>query len=227
MADTCFVEDLNTLPEQVQLNKENIKKLSDSSTTQAEQLQTLTTKIDTNTANIATNTESIDSIKQSYLLKTDASNTYLTKTDASNTYLTKTDASNTYVMDYDYFDAVLTPSGFEKLQANANIGTSITLFKDTDFTEEIYNIDLKHKTAIFNLYRNDENIYISINIKLDIGRTTSYYSDNDQPSSWYTGIGVIKLGSAAVSGNNYLCYIAYDTTTYNNGLIITPIKKLN
>ena len=72
----------------------------------------------------------------------------------------------------------------------------------------------------------DEEVYISEDIKLDIGNTTSYYSDNDQPSIWYTGIGVIKLGTAAVGGNNYLCYIAYDTT-YNNGLTITPIKKLN
>lgn len=148
---------------------------------------------------------------------------YLTKTDASNTYATK---SAIKTLEYDYFDAVLTPSGFTKIQADVTIGNSITLFKDTDFTEDIYNIDLKHKTAIFNLYRNNENIYISTNIKLDIGRTTSYYSDNDQPSTWYTGIGVIKLGSAADSGNNYLCYIAYDTA-YNSGLIITPIKKLN
>lgn len=148
---------------------------------------------------------------------------YLTKTDASNTYATK---SAIKTLEYDYFDAVLTPSGFTKIQADVTIGNSITLFKDTDFTEDIYNIDLKHKTAIFDLYRNNENIYISTNIKLDIGRTTSYYSDNDQPSTWYTGIGVIKLGSAADSGNNYLCYIAYDTT-YNSGLIITPIKKLN
>lgn len=148
---------------------------------------------------------------------------YLTKTDASNTYVTKSAIKS---LEYDYFDAVLTPSGFAKIQANATIGNSITLIKDTDFTEDIYNIDFKHRTAIFNLYRNDENIYISTNIKLDIGRTTSYYSDNDQPSTWYTGIGVIKLGSATVSGNNYLCYIAYDAS-YNNGLTITPIKKLN
>lgn len=220
------INDFNTLPEQVQLNKEDIKKLSDSSTTQAEQLQTLTTKVDTNTANI-------DSIKQSYLLKTDASNTYLTKTDASNTYLTRTDASNTYAtksaiksLEYDYFDAALTPSGIEKIQANVTIGTSITLFNDRDFTADIYNIDSKHKTVIFNLRPYDKDIYISSNIKLDIGMTTSYYSNNDQPSTWCTGIGVVKLGPAAASGNNYLCYIAYDTV-HNNGLIITPIKKLN
>ena len=100
------------------------------------------------------------------------------------------------------------------------------MVKDTDFTVDIYNNDLKHKTVIFNLYKNDENVYISTNIKLDIGRTTSYYSDNDQPCTWYTGIGVIKLGPAAIFGNGYLCYIAYDAS-YNNGLIITPIKKLS
>ena len=204
MADTFFLEGLNTLPEQVQLNKEDIKKLTDSSTTQTEQLQTLTTKVNTNTANIVTNAENIDSIKQSYLLKSDASNTYATKTAIKS-------------LEYDYFDAVLTPSGFAKIQANATIGNSITLFKDTDFTEDIYNIDLKHKTVIFNLYQNDED-YISANIKLDIGRTIS--------SVWYTGIGVIKLGIAADTDNNYLCYIAYDAS-HNNGLTITPIKKLN
>ena len=213
MADTFFLEGLNTLPEQVQLNKEDIKKLTDSSTTQTEQLQTLTTKVDTNTANIATNAENINSIKQSYLLKSDASNTYATK-------------SAIKTLEYGYFDAVLTPSGFAKIQVNATIGNSITLFKDTDFTEDIYNIDSKYKTVIFNLYQNDENDYISTNIKLDIGRTTSSYSDNGISSIWYTGIGVIKLGIAAVTGNNYLCYIAYDAS-YNNGLTITPIKKLN
>ena len=172
-------------------------------------------------------------INYNYLKKSTASDIYLTKTDASNTYLSKTDASNTYAtksaiktLEYDYFDAVLTPSGFAKIQAAVTIGNSITLFKDTDFTEDIYNIDLKHKTAIFNLYQNNENVYISTNIKLDIGKTTSYYSDNDKSSIWYTGIGVIKLDTAAAYGNNYLCYIAYNPS-YNSGLIITPIKKLN
>ena len=213
MADTFFLEGLNTLPEQVQINKEdiktntdNIQRLGDLFDTYHDQIHSLNTKVNTNTADI-------DSIKQSYLLKTDASNTYATK-------------SAIKTLEYDYFDAVLTPSGFAKIQVNATIGNSITLFKDTDFTEDIYNIDLKHKTVIFNLYQNDENDYISTNIKLDIGRTTSSYSDNSQNSIWYTGIGVIKLGIAAVSGNNYLCYIAYDVL-YNNGLTITPIKKLN
>lgn len=162
-------------------------------------------------------------VNKYYLTKTDASNTYLSKSDASNIYATK---SAIKTLEYDYFDAVLTTTGFAKIQANATIGTSINLVKDTDFTEDIYNVDLKHKTVIFNLYKNDENVYISTNIKLDIGRTTSYYSDNDQPFTWYTGIGVIKLGPDRIFGNSYLCYIAYDAT-YNNGLIITPIKKLS
>lgn len=254
MAKELFNSDFYTLPEQVQLNKEDIKKLTDSSTTQTEQLQALSTKVDTNTSNIATNTrniatntaniatntsditkiqDDIGKIDQYYLKKTDASNTYLTKTDASNTYLSKTDASNTYVtktaiksLEYDYFDAVLTRVGLAKIQANATIGTSITLVKDTDFTANIYNIDMEHKTVIFNLYQNNENDYISTNIKLDIGRTTTYYGDNDQPSTWFTGIGVIKLGTTAVSDNNYLCYITYNNTFYP-ALIITPINKLS
>lgn len=162
-------------------------------------------------------------INYHYLRKTQALETYLSKSDASNIYAKKS-AINT--LEYDYFDAVLTTTGFTKIQANATIGTSINLVKDTDFTEDIYNTDIEHKTVIFNLYKNDENIYISTNIKLDIGRTTSYYSDNDQPYTWYTGVGVIKLGPAAIFGNSYLCYIAYDAT-YNNGLIITPIQKLS
>ena len=59
MAKELFNSDFYTLPEQVQINKEEIKNLSDSSTTQTEQLQALTTKVDTNTANIATNTSNI------------------------------------------------------------------------------------------------------------------------------------------------------------------------
>ena len=324
------INEFNTLPEQVQLNKEDIKKLTDSSTTQAEQLQTLSTKVDTITSNIAnlgwelkTNArgdkgyipknfdenipysltnitdltqasglniyKNTDGYVCSYLtiyipseddfvgIWTGHDNTngyfcslsmatpndkttypvvtyiansncpqslnsdkfkedrtiatmgwvneyYLTKTDASNTYATKTAIKS---LEYNYFDALLTPSGFAKIQVDPTIGNSITLIKDTDFTEHIYNADLKHMTVIFTLYRDDdEEVYISSNIKLDIGKTTTYYGDNGQPSIWFTGIGVIKLGSNAVSGNNYLCYIAYDTT-YNNGLIITPIKKLN
>ena len=317
MADTCFIEGLNTLPEQVQLNKEDIK--------------TLNAKIDTITSNIAnlgwelktnasgdkgyipknfdenipysltditdsTQSSGLNTYKDSdgyvwsylsiyipseddfvgiwtghdntdgyfcslsmatpndkttYLVVTYIANSdcpqslsgsdkykedntiatmgwvnkyYLTKTDASNTYATK---SAIKTLEYDYFDAVLTPSGFAKIQVNPTIGTSINLVKDTDFTENIYNADLKHKTAIFALRRDDdEEVYISENIKLDIGRTTSYYSDNDQPATWYTGIGVIKLGTAAVYGNNYLCYIAYDIT-YNGGLKITPVQRLN
>lgn len=313
------INDFNTLPEQVQLNKEDIKKLTDSSSTQTEQLQTLTTKVDTNTANIATNTSNIatnatnidnlskkvydngavsfylDSDKfyfkdnasgqvcylyrpstNTWFLKPNVSftidgyviitehlaveesfdtktlninnktinnisdsnttdkNTLLTGKAINDTFLTKTDASNTYAkinelrpLQNNYFDADLTTAGFAKIQANATIGTSITLFKDTDFIEDITNTDLAHSTVIFSLYRDDdEGVYISENIKLDIGRTTSYYSDNNQPNYWFTGLGVIKLGSAANFGNNYLCYIAYDAS-YNNGLIITPIKKLN
>lgn len=59
MAKELFNSDFYTLPEQVQINKDDIKKLTDSSTTEAEQLQTLSTKVDTNTANIATNTRNI------------------------------------------------------------------------------------------------------------------------------------------------------------------------
>lgn len=220
MSDLKIYDDYNTLPEQVQINKEDIKKLTDSSTTQTEQLQALTTKVDTNTANIATNTANFDI----YLSKTDASNTYLTKTDASNTYATM---NALRPLQNTYFDADLTIAGLAKIQTNATIGTSITLVKNTDFIENITNTDLAHRTVIFTLYQNDdEEVYISENIKLNIVNTTDYYGDNDQPHIWFTGMGVIKLGSASALDNNYLCYIAYDTTS-TRGLMITPVQKLN
>lgn len=149
-------------------------------------------------------------------------------------YLKKTDASNTYAtmnalkpLQNTYFDADLTTAGLAKIQTNATIGTSITLVKDTDFIENITNTDLAHRTVIFTLYQNDaEEVYISENIKLNIVNTTDYYGDNDQHHIWFTGMGVIKLGSASALGNNYLCYIAYDTTS-TRGLMITPVLKLN
>lgn len=229
MADTFFIEDLNTLPEQVQLNKEDIKKLSDSSNTQTEQIQTLATKVDTNTANIATNTENIDSIKQSYLLKSDASNTYLSKTEASNTYATKTELSNANkridALDTGLLDIDLKPTGLAKIQADVTLGVSITLINNTDFIE--YNESNDYKILNFTIYMDEnEEYYISTDIILNVGQTANQYNDNDQPSTWLTGIGAIKLGPASEFDNNYLCFIAYDTA-YNSGIIITPIIKLN
>lgn len=316
MADTFFIKGLNTLPEQVQLNKEDIK--------------TLNAKIDTITSNIAnpgwelktnaignksyipknfdenipysltnitdsTQASGLNTYKDSdgyvwsYLTiyipseddfvgiwtghdNTDGyfcslsmatpndKTTYLTVTYIANSdcpqslnndtykedntiatmgwvnkyYLTKTDASNTYAttnalrpLQNTYFDVDLTTAGLAKIQANATIGTSITLAEGTDFIENITNADLAHRTAIFTLYRDyDEEVYISKKIKLDIANTTDYYSDNDRHHIWFTGLGVIKLGSASANNNNYLCYIAYDTTS-TKGLMITPVQKLN
>ena len=185
---------------------------------------TYITKISTDDDKLEHSMLTAKAVDQYYLKKTDASNTYLSKVDASNTYATKSALKS---LEYDYFDADLTPTGLAKIQSNATIGTSITLRKNTDFVENIYNTNLAHKTAIFSLYLDDnEDVYISENIKLDIGRTTSYYGDNDQPYTWLTGLGVIKLGSASQGGNQYLCYITY-CMTYDTGLIITPIRKLD
>lgn len=149
-------------------------------------------------------------------------------------YLTKTNASNTYAttnalkpLQNTYFEADLTTAGLAKIQANATIGTSITLIKNTDFIENINNKDLAHRTVIFTLYRDDnEEVYISENIKLDIVNTTDYYGGNDQPHIWFAGMGVIKLGSASAPNNNYLCYITCDSTSTGE-LMITPVQKLN
>lgn len=317
MADTFFIEGLNTLPEQVQINKDDIKTLNAKIDTITSNIANLGWELKTNTSgdksyipknfdenipysltNITDSTQASglntykdsDGYVWSYLSiyipseddfvgiwtghdNTDGyfcslsmatpndKTTYLVVTYIANSdcpqslnddtykedntiatmgwvnkyYLTKADASNTYAtinalkkpLQNTYFDADLTAAGLAKIQANATIGTSITLVKDTDFIELITNTDLAHRTAIFTLYRDyDEEVYISKNIKLDIANTTDYYSDNDQPHIWFTGLGVIKLGSASVSGNNYLCYIAYDTTS-TRGLMITPVQKLN
>lgn len=241
MADTCFVEGLNTLPEQVQLNKENIKKLSDLSTTQAEQLQTLTTKVDTNTANIATNTtniatntESIDSIKQSYLLKSDASNTYATKTelnndylkksDASDTYLTKTDASNTYVTIEDYDerfdtgDIVLSTQGFNKIKTMAEKeGTTITLIAPTDFYDYVQVTNTNE--IILSVHYNGNPIYRNIHLMPNqtIDDYTAYQDATEY--SWYTGHAMLNLPS---QHNGYFA-ISYQNDTNNSQLILTLI----
>lgn len=228
MADTFFIEGLNTLPEQVQINKEdiktntdNIQRLVDLSDTYHDQIQSLNTKVNTNTADI-------DSIKQSYLLKTDASNTYLSKTVASTTYATKTELSNANkridALDTGTFDIDLTTPGLEKIKANVTIGSPITLTKDTDFSEYIDGVHT-YKTILFSIYTDQsEDYYISVDIKLDVGYTADVYGDNDQNYTWLTGIGVIKLGPN-LNGNNYLCYISY-SQGYTSPLIITPIQKL-
>ena len=343
MADTFFIEGLNTLPEQVQINKDNIKtntdniqKLGDLSDTYHEQIHSLNTQVATNTADIdnlskkvydngtssfqiekgedskdyftfkndnnflkiyiikedpfnelywaiRTNNQGIyftsavvfydearinrlyvnhnisganyvdwisdsdstdkhhlltaNSINTYYLHKSEASSKYLTKTDASNTYLTKTDASTTYAtktelsnankridaLDTGTFDVDLTTAGLAKIKANVTIGTSITLTKDTDFSE--YLDYTGYKTVIFTLYiDNNEKYFISTDIKLDVGDTADVYGDNDQNYTWLTGIGVIKLGPD-ISGSNYLCYISY-SQGYTSPLVITPIQKL-
>lgn len=319
MADTFFIEGLNTLPEQVQLNKEDIKKLSDSNTTQTEQIQALNTKVDTNTSNITTNTTDIDNLSKkvydngtiSFYLDSDLfifknketdnyfyihlnssssnewvlghvdifafdcsvlyinrgklhingaiytnslyihniqitkisnsndtdssslltgkaiNDTFLTKTDASNTYATKNELSNANkridALDTGTFDVDLTTSGLAKIKANVSIGTPITLTENTDFSQ--YLDYTNYKTVIFTLYMDDEEEYfISKDIKLNVGDTADVYGDNDQNYTWLTGIGVIKLGPN-LNGNNYLCYISY-SQGYTSPLVITPIQKL-
>lgn len=309
MADTFFIEGLNTLPEQVQLNKEDIKKLSDSSNAQ---IQALTTKIDKNATGIdnlskkvydngrisfylgyssfifkdnkaynyfsihrnGVSSWSLEDIElfnfhcnvyingavrvtngylyaDSLVINTSADNditnisnsnatdshslltgkaindTFLTKTDASNTYATKNELSNANkridALDTGTFDVDLTTSGLAKIKANVSIGTPITLTNNTDFSQ--YLDYTNYKTVIFTLYMDEEEEYfISTDIKLNVGVTADVYGDNDQNYTWLTGIGVIKLGPN-LDGNNYLCYISY-SQGYTSPLVITPIQKL-
>lgn len=223
------INDFNTLPEQVQINKEDIKKLSDSSTTQTEQIQALTTKVDTNTANIATNTEHIRALSQACLTKEEARTTYLTLSGANSTYATKTELTNANkridALDTGTLDIDLTTSGLAKLQADPTIGTSINLKKDSDFSEHVDGVDT-YKTILFSIYTDQsEDYYISADIKLDVGYTADLYGDNEQDYAWLIGIGVIKLGPHFETDNQYLCYISY-SESYITPLIITPIKKL-
>lgn len=316
MADTFFIEGLNTLPEQVQINKDNIKtntdniqRLGDLSDTYHDQIQSLNTKVNTNTANIDNLSKKVynngtlsfqiekEDSKNCFTFKDNTTNTwfqinskynnydwsihtnsnkiyfytnitifnalkcdslqlkgnvgisyidndysiasnalltagaiynhYLTKTDASNTYATKTELTNANnridALDTGTFDVDLTTAGLAKIKANVTIGTPITLTKDTDFSE--YLDYTGYKTVIFTLYIDDnEEYFISTDIKLDVGDTADVYGDNDQNYTWLTGIGVIKLGPNII-GNNYLCYISY-SQGYTSPLVITPIQKL-
>lgn len=248
MAKELFNSDFYTLPEQVQLNKEDI--------------ETLKTKIDTNT-------NSIDSIKQLYLLKTDASNTYATKTelssylsiadasntyltksyassnyltihdafniylnktDASNTYLTKTDASNTYAKKDGLFSALMTTAGLAKIHSDVTIGTSITLIKDADFNIEniIGSLDGSTKTFLFELAEDANQNFISRDIKLDLTGTAI---QTGAPLFWITGMGVFSLGNPTGGGSAYLCNTSCmigvgAQGAYISNIVITPLNKL-
>ena len=286
MADTFFIEGLNTLPEQVQINKEDIKKLSDSSNTQTEQLQALTTKVDTNTANIATNTSNIatnntnidnlskkvydngtisfyldsnlfifkDQETGSYfyihpngsnewilghagVFSFDCSDVYINRgklnvhgdiytnslyihniqitkisnsndTDSSSlltgkaindTFLTKTDASNTYVTKQDYEeridtgDITLTKNGFDKISVmTEEVGTTIALTDTTDFTEHIQVTNTRE--LILNVNYNGNPIYRNIHLMPNqtIG---DYTAVQDGIENWYTGHAILILPS--------------------------------
>lgn len=152
---------------------------------------------------------------------------YLKKDDASNTYATKNELSNANkridALDTGTFDVDLTTSGLAKIKANVSIGTPITLTENTDFSQHLDYTN--YKTVIFTLYMNDdEEYFISKDIKLNVGDTATVYGENDQNYTWLTGIGVIKLGPN-FNGNNYLCYISY-SQGYTSPLVITPIQKL-
>lgn len=149
MAKELFNSDFYTLPEQVQLNKEDI--------------ETLKTKIDTNT-------NSIDSIKQLYLLKTDASNTYATKTelssylsiaDASNTYLTKSYASSNYLTIHDAFNIYLnkTDASNTYLTKTDASNTYATQEHVSNFDSRINTLEIQVNN--FNISRT--NVYITLN----------------------------------------------------------------
>ena len=80
----------------------------------------------------------------------------------STTYATKTELSNANkridALDTGTFDVDLTTAGLAKIKANVTIGTSITLTKDTDFSE--YLDYTRYKTVIFTLYI-DNNVFFN------------------------------------------------------------------
>ena len=214
------INDFNTLPEQVQINKEDIKKLSDSSNAQTEQLQTLSTKVDTNTANIATNTsniasntESIDSIKQSYLLKSDASNTYVTKSHADITYLSRQDYSERI----DEGDIQFTTQGWTKFKNIIDTeGQTITLSVPEDLLENVRltgTNDLKLQ-LIYNGHVVFENIYLHPNNSIN---NLDYITG--AKSTRFTGQAVLTLST----GSKALFYIVYQETTGITLHLITTI----
>lgn len=207
MAKELFNSDFNTLPEQVQINKEDIKKLSDSSTAQTEQLQTLTTKVDTSTSNIASNTESIDSIKRSYLLKTDASNTYATKTELSHNYVSK----EVYDNRFDTGVISLTAQGLNKIKAlNDNPNQTIELYKHDDFLE----LAQQPSSNDLKLQINYNDLLLYDNIALQSNATIANYDNTDAHKTvWYTGQAIITLSTQS---DGLFC-IAYQ---YGNLLVL-------
>lgn len=307
MADTFFIEGLNTLPEQVQLNKEDIKKLSDSNTTQTEQIQALTTKVDTNTANIETNTSNIAtnatdidnlskkvydngtisfylnsdkfyfkdegsqqfcylyhpstnswalcgarfftfldsfidaaaldvkklyigtllSIKSKSVSKISDSNatdssSLLTGKAINDTFLTKTDASNTYVTKQDYEeridtgDITLTQNGFDKISTmTEDVGTTITLTVTTDFTEHIQVTNTRE--LILNVNYNGDPIYRNIHL-MPNQTIDDYTAVQDGIEKWYTGHAMLILPS---QDDGYFA-VSYQNGNYSQ-LILTLI----
>lgn len=122
MSDTFFIEGLNTLPEQVQLNKEDIKKLSDSSNAQ---IQALTTKVDTNTASIVTNANDIDNLSKK-VYDNGTLSFQIEKEDSKNCFTFKDNTINTWfkiISKYNNYDW--------SIHTNSNIiyfYTNITIF---------------------------------------------------------------------------------------------------
>lgn len=214
------INEFNTLPEQVQLNKEdietntaNIQRLGNLFDTYHNQIQSLNTKVATNTTNIATNTESIDSIKQSYLLKSDASNTYLTKIYANATYLSKQD----YEESINKGDIQFTNQGWTKFKnITDREGQTITLSVPEDLLEHVQvtgTNDLKLQ-FFYNDHAVFENIYLHPNNSIN---NLDYIAK--AKSTYFTGQAVLTLSTQSTG----LFYIVYQEGTSLTLHLITTI----
>lgn len=294
MADTFFIEGLNTLPEQVQLNKEDIKKLSDSSNAQ---IQALTTKIDKNATDIdnlskkvydngrisfylgyssfifkdnkaynyfsihrnGVSSWSLEDIElfnfqctvyingalrvtngylyaDSLVINTSADNditnisnsnatdshSLLTGKAINDTFLTKTDASNTYVTKQDYEeridtgDITLTKDGFDKISTmTEEVGTTIILTETSDFTEHIQVTNTRE--LILNVNYNGDPIYRNIHL-MPNQTINDYTAVQDGIENWYTGHAILILPS---EDDGYFA-VSYQNDNYSQ-LILTLI----
>lgn len=116
-------------------------------------------------------------------------------------YLSKTDASNTYVTKQDYdkrFDTgviALTEEGFNKIKAIAEeVGTTITLTAETDFSANVQLTHTRDKELILSVNYDVDNIYRNIHV-MPNQTIDDYDALQGTESTWYTGHAVLTLPS--------------------------------
>ena len=244
MAKELFNSDFYTLPEQVQINKEDIETNTASISTNTSDIVKLKDNLETNTASIATNTSDIVKINQDlskyYLKKTDASNTYLSKNDASNTYLSKNDASNTYLSKIDASNTYLSKNDASNTYLSKNDASNTYLSKNDadntylskndadntyvtrqDYEESIETGDIVFTAQGWTKFKaiNNEGQTIELSIPADLSEDVQLTGTTDLKLQLYYNSHAVFENVYLHPNNtiNNLDYIAGAKTTYYTG----------